>query len=273
MALFIASLNSGSNGNCYYVGNETEAVLIDLGISCREAEKRLKRLNLAISKIKGIFISHEHSDHIKGLRVFCKKHKVPVFINSKTLHGCGFILSPTSIHPLDYTQSIEIGTLKVTAFSKYHDAADPCSFLVESNGICIGVFTDIGLACANTIHHFKQCHAAFLESNYDDNMLDQGNYPPHLKARIKDGKGHLSNRQALQLFLDHKPTWMTHLILSHLSENNNHPAIVEKLFKENANGVEIIIASRYAETNVIKINTAEAGNNTRISALKQLELF
>ncbi len=273
MSVFIASLNSGSNGNCYYVGNENEAVLIDIGISCREVEKRLNQLKLSPSKIKAVFISHEHSDHIKGLRVFSKRHGIPVFINSKTLHGCRFILSPSSIRPLNYPDSIKIGNLNITAFSKYHDAADPCSFMVESNGIKIGIFTDIGFACANIIHHFKQCHAAFLESNYDENMLEQGNYPYHLKARIRGGKGHLSNRQALQLFLEHKPAWMTHLILSHLSANNNRPDIVEKLFRENCCGVEIVVASRQRETPLFSIGANVLSERIVQPELTQLALF
>ena len=116
------------------------------------------------------------------------------------------------------------------------------------------MFTDIGIACKNVIHHFKQCHAAFLEANYDDTMLEQGRYPYFLKNRIRGGMGHLSNKQALELFTAYKPSFMSHLFLSHLSKNNNCPQLVEKLFNQHAGGVKMIVASRYEETGVYHIS-------------------
>lgn len=274
MSLFIASLNSGSNGNCYYVGNRKEAVLIDVGISCREVEKRLKRLDLDLSGIKAVFISHEHSDHIKGLRVFSKKHRIPVFISEKTMGGCRFVLTESPVHALDYLQSVSVGEIRVTPFSKCHDAADPCSFMVEYEGTRIGIFTDIGTACANVVRYFRQCHAAFLESNYDEVMLAEGSYPYHLKARIRGGKGHLSNDEALRLFIEHRHSSMTHLILSHLSANNNHPDLVERLFKENAGGVEICVAPRHQETPLFEIFGEGISKKTAtIEKMTQLVLF
>ena len=118
----------------------------------------------------------------------------------------------------------------------------------------MGVFTDIGKPCENLIHHFKQCHAAFLESNYDVTMLENGRYPYFLKKRISGDKGHLSNKQALELFTMHRPSFMSHLLLSHLSKNNNCPKLVQHLFNEHAAGVKIIVTSRYEETEVYHIN-------------------
>jgi phosphoribosyl 1,2-cyclic phosphodiesterase len=112
----------------------------------------------------------------------------------------------------------------------------------------VGIFTDIGIACKDLISYFKQCHAAFLETNYDDTMLEQGSYLHFLKNRIRGGKGHLSNKQALELFKTHKSRFMTHLFLSHLSKNNNCPKLVQQLFNQHANGIKIILASRYNET-------------------------
>ncbi|HLP22372.1 MAG TPA: hypothetical protein VK174_18785, partial [Chitinophagales bacterium] len=114
----------------------------------------------------------------------------------------------------------------------------------------------IGIACKRVVHYFKQCHAAFLESNYDEQMLETGGYPWHLKRRISGGQGHISNVQALKLFCDHRPAFMSHLILSHLSKNNNDPAIVDRLFNQHANGVSITVASRYNATPVFQINSA-----------------
>jgi len=253
--LYFASLNSGSNGNCYYVGNADEAVLIDAGISCREIEKRMARLGLSIDRVKAIFISHEHSDHISGLCTMVKRYKLPVYISSGTLRGCRFTLDKHLVHHFSGNQQINIGALTVSSFSKAHDANEPYSFTVSQNGATVGVFTDLGIPCNNLVHHFSKCHAAFLESNYDENMLENGNYPYHLKKRIRGGHGHLSNAQALEVFNAHRPAFMSHLVLSHLSKNNNCPTLVEQLFKSHANGVNIIVASRYEETPLFQIGT------------------
>jgi hypothetical protein len=110
------------------------------------------------------------------------------------------------------------------------------------------------------IKHFQQCHAAFLEANYDEQMLEEGNYPFYLKSRIRGGKGHLSNKQALQLFTTHKPAFMSHLLLSHLSKNNNCPKLVHELFNKHAGDVKMVVASRYEETAVYHIGQSESSN-------------
>jgi phosphoribosyl 1,2-cyclic phosphodiesterase len=268
MSLFITSLNSGSNGNCYYVGNEHEAVLVDAGISCRETEKRMKRLGLSIGKVKGIFISHEHSDHISGIPILAKKYQIPVYITPATLPHLR--LNPDEyqfIHFVAYAPVI-IGDLAITAFPKFHDASEPHSFVITCRDITVGIFTDIGIACEHLIVNFKKCHAAFLEANYDDEMLNNGGYPYHLKRRISGGHGHLSNKQALELFMEHKPAFMSHLLLAHLSKNNNSPQLVYEIFKAKANGTKIIVASRFEETPVYHIainNVAVAGKAKQLT--------
>jgi phosphoribosyl 1,2-cyclic phosphodiesterase len=265
MSLFISSLNSGSNGNCYYVGNAEEAVLVDAGISCLETEKRMKRLGLAIDKLKAIVISHEHSDHIRGVEVLSRKYKLPVYITAKTKQNGRLQLEEQLTRTFCATEPIQIGNLSITAFSKLHDAIDPHSFVISHNHINVGVFTDIGFACKQLVHHFKQCHAAFLEANYDDEMLLKGRYPYHLKQRIRGGKGHLSNAQALAVFKDHRPGFMSHLFLSHLSKDNNCPELVADLFKQHAAGTDIIVASRYQESAVLEISSSD-----RIVAAKKM---
>jgi phosphoribosyl 1,2-cyclic phosphodiesterase len=253
MSLYIASLNSGSNGNCYYIGNENEAILVDAGISCREIEQRLKRLHLSVQKIKAVFISHEHRDHIKGLAVFSRKYHLPVYISPATRKEAKLKLDKDKVMPFQSLKSIAIGEILVTPFSKQHDAVDPYSFTVGCRNINVGVFTDIGTPSEQLIVHFKQCHAAFLESNYDEEMLEKGTYPYYLKTRIRGGMGHLSNRQALELFTIHRPVFMSHLLLSHLSKNNNSPQLVQELFEQHSKGVKIVVASRYEESAVYYI--------------------
>ena len=251
--LSIASLNSGSNGNCYYIGNDREAILVDAGLSSRETDRRMKRLGLNPKTLQGVFITHEHGDHIKGLRSLVKKYKVPVYITSKTVEYGRLKIKEPYLKNFNPFVPIKIGGLSIIAVPKFHDACDPHSFVVSCNYVNVGIFTDTGSPCKNLIHHFKQCHAAFLESNYDETMLDQGTYPYALKNRIRGGRGHLSNRQALQLFLEYRPPHMSHLFLSHLSENNNRPEIVHNLFSPCAGRTKIVIASRYEETELYHI--------------------
>jgi phosphoribosyl 1,2-cyclic phosphodiesterase len=258
MSLFIASLNSGSNGNCYYIGNEHEAILVDAGISCRETERRMKRLGLSMQKLKAIFISHEHSDHINGVAVLSRKYDLPVYITPGTLQNCNLSLNEKLVFSFLAYEAVQVGGLFISAFPKFHDAAHPHSFIIESEGVKVGVLTDIGAACQHVISQFSQCHAAFLEANYDEEMLDKGRYPYYLKKRIRGGHGHLSNSQALDVFINHRPNYMSHLLLSHLSRDNNNPELVHRLFSQHANGTQIIVASRYEETAVYHISGVPA---------------
>jgi phosphoribosyl 1,2-cyclic phosphodiesterase len=139
----------------------------------------------------------------------------------------------------------------------------------------VGVFTDIGAPCEHLIRQFGECHAAFLEANYDEQMLEQGRYPYYLKNRVRGGKGHLSNKQALELFTTHRSPFMSHLVLSHLSENNNCPKLVRELFTQHANGTEIVVASRYEETAVYHIynsNISKVSSDQHFLSSSQLQL-
>jgi phosphoribosyl 1,2-cyclic phosphodiesterase len=253
MSLFITSLASGSNGNCYYVGNEHEAVLVDAGISCRETERRMSHLGLSIKKVKAIFISHEHTDHTRGAEFISRKHRIPVYITATTHRNSRLLFEPQLVRHFSVKGPVHIGDLSVHAFPKRHDASEPHSFTIKGNGITIGVLTDIGTACEQVVKNLSQCHAAFLEANYDETMLENGNYPVFLKKRIRGDDGHLSNRQALELFTTHRPPFMTLLVLSHLSAENNSTQLVNDLFTKHASGVRIVIASRYEETELFCI--------------------
>jgi phosphoribosyl 1,2-cyclic phosphodiesterase len=278
MSLFISSLNSGSNANCYYVGNSQEAVLVDAGLSCRETEKRMKQLGLSMDAVKALFISHEHTDHITGMPGISKKYRLPVYITGETMNNSNMPVEPQLIRSFKHAKPVSIGSLSVIPFRKSHDAADPHSFMISGHGVNIGVITDIGYACKQVIKYFRQCQAIFLEANYCDNMLEKGHYPPYLKKRIRSDEGHLSNDQALELFLQYKSGDLRLLILSHLSKNNNDPELVEKLFKRNAGDTKIVVASRYnaspvfcVDGNTIKAVQKRKGRMARNE--KQLSMF
>lgn len=266
MALQVCSLNSGSNGNCYYIGNETDAVLVDAGISCRETEKRMKKAGLDIKKLKAIFVSHEHGDHIKGVSTLANKYHLPVYITEGTAKN-GPILIRHLSKSFSAGEAINIGGLRIIPFSKFHDAQDPHSFVITHAEVTVGVFTDIGCACPQVIHYFKQCHAVFLESNYDDDMLENGRYPIHLKNRIRGDHGHLSNKQALELFIKHRPAFMSHVFLSHLSKENNCPNLAVKNFENHAGQVKVLVASRDAAMEVLEI-TSSSKNKPLLKPVK-----
>ncbi|WP_127124711.1 MBL fold metallo-hydrolase [Pseudoflavitalea rhizosphaerae] len=268
MAVHITSLNSGSNGNCYYIGNSTEAVLIDAGISCRETEKRMKRLGLEISVVKAIFVTHEHADHITGISVLSKKHSLPVYITDATMRASRISVAPSLLHSFTAGSTISIGNLQVTAFKKYHDASDPHSFMVSDGQVNIGIITDIGHACKEVVNCFTQCHAVFLESNYCDDMLANSDYPWHLKKRISSDHGHLSNAAALELFTSYRSRHLSHLILSHLSKNNNKPELVNELFSAQAGGTKIVVASRYEESELFFVDGKEVEGNEMLQLNK-----
>ncbi|MCX6278202.1 MAG: MBL fold metallo-hydrolase [Bacteroidetes bacterium] len=250
MPLNLASLNSGSNGNCYYIGNGQEAVLIDAGVSCREIERRMIRMGLGIRDVKAIFITHEHTDHTRGAEVISRKFGIPVYITERTYHQSRMKLAPHLMKPFATGIPVDVGAFQIHPFPKWHDAAEPHSFTVSADGITAGVFTDIGTACEHVAHHLSRCHAAFLESNYDETMLEKGRYPYYLKQRIRGAEGHLSNDQALDLFTTHRSNHLKLLILSHLSAENNQPQLVHDLFSRHANGARIAVASRHEETEV-----------------------
>jgi phosphoribosyl 1,2-cyclic phosphodiesterase len=254
MPLYISSINSGSNGNCYYIGNRQEAVLIDAGISCRETEKRMGRLGLSLSTVKAIFVSHEHGDHITGIPAISKKHRIPVYITPATLKSSNIPIDPELTFPFKSGEPVKIGGLKITAFAKKHDASDPHSFMVADQTVKVGIFTDLGICCDQLKKYFALCDAAFLESNYCADMLEKGNYPFHLKKRISGGHGHLSNKQALDLFQLYRGKQLKQLILSHLSKNNNDPELVAGLFNAVRKQTRITVASRYHEMPVLTVS-------------------
>jgi phosphoribosyl 1,2-cyclic phosphodiesterase len=257
--LNIASIASGSNGNCYYLEDNDDAILVDAGISAKQIVERMARLGLSPSKLRGVFISHEHSDHIRGLDAFTRRYAVPVFMTSKTYSAYGKIIRGSSLNYFLPGKPVQLGKICVNPFLKSHDAAEPCSFSISSGNKTVAVMTDIGLQCANVIDHLKNADAIFLESNYDDDMLRTGYYPPYLKARISSDLGHLSNTQAARLALEHASPRLKHVFLSHLSANNNTPEMALGTFthfisQRSDLNVEVTLTSREKESVLVSVD-------------------
>lgn len=250
----ICAIASGSNGNCYYIGNETEAVLVDAGISGKEILSRLKTKNLNHLKIKAVFVSHEHTDHIRGVRGISQKLHVPIYLTSKTYFGAYKNVRPSNPRFFNPGDIVEIGGFKIHAFTKNHDAAEPCSFRIEHGEHSIGVLTDIGEACSNVVETVSKSSALFLESNYDEKMLWDGGYPWFLKKRVASEVGHLSNDQAFELLDQHTNGQLQCVFLSHISkENNTHEIALERMAGLKTR-FEVKIASRYAPSDVFVLS-------------------
>ena len=249
----ICALASGSNGNCYYIGNKVDAILIDAGINCKQILMRMKTKGLDPAKIRGIFITHEHNDHVCGARVLGKKLDVPVYMTKGTYQSLYLTNQPLAVRFINPGEPVMLIPFIIHPILKNHDAKEPTSFRIDFQGISIGVFTDIGLPCQNVTSHIKACHAIFLETNYDEKMLWEGSYPYHLKQRVASDVGHLSNLQALNLLSEHAGPSLKWVFLSHLSAENNTPQIAWDALKHLENRFNLRLTSRREASDLIAI--------------------
>lgn len=251
--LEICAIASGSNGNCYYIGNENVAVLIDVGISSKQVLRRMKERNLNPTKIKAVFITHEHSDHLSGARVFGNRLHVPIYLTAKTWYSAYKNMRPDVPMFFNPGEIINIGDFAIHSFLKNHDASEPCSFRVQHYGKNVGVFTDIGEACENVTQHLQMCDGLFLETNYDETMLWKGSYPWFLKQRVASSVGHLSNKQAFELLHTHAGENLKCVFLSHLSKENNTHEIASETMQPLTSKFEIKLTSRFEAGEVYKL--------------------
>jgi phosphoribosyl 1,2-cyclic phosphodiesterase len=249
----LCAIASGSNGNCYYIGNHHEAVLIDAGISARQIVGRMLQQGIDPAKLKAVFISHEHADHTSGARVLSKRLNIPVFVTSRTFMAMYNYHRPMAPRFFEPDTEIRVGSFLIYPFLKNHDAAEPCSFRVMHDELSIGVFTDIGSPCERLRHHLQQCQALFLETNYDEKMLWEGRYPWPLKKRIASEVGHLSNDQAYELINSLSGSRLQLVFLSHLSAENNTPEKAMARFEGLQDRMKIRLTSRYHAGEVIQI--------------------
>lgn len=249
----ICALASGSNGNCYYIGNEQSAVLVDAGIHYRRIVERFSNTNLRLEKVKGVFISHEHYDHVIGMRVLSKKKYITGIFSRKTFNNLHSNSKPELYSFFDTDKPYIIDEISVSPFSKQHDAIDPHSFIINLNGKTIGVMTDIGVISQDIGEQIAKCDAIFLESNYDDKMLWEGKYPYYLKQRVASDIGHLSNEQARDAVLKYGSDKLSHIFLSHISAENNTPELAFESFADIAKDKKLILTSRLKATEVVKL--------------------
>lgn len=223
----IYPLFSSSKGNCTYISNGGDGILIDCGVSFLQLNKAFELNGLPLSSVKAVFITHEHSDHIKGLGLFTKKTGVPVYSQSLTLDSLydkGCLNSNVN----DMPEKAYIGDMCVSSFNTSHDAACPCGYRItfpDKKSCC--VCTDLGYVSLEVRNALKGSTAVLLESNYDEKMLRNGPYPVYLKERIRSEIGHLSNTESAEFAAELVKSGTTRLILGHLSQENNTPDLAE----------------------------------------------
>lgn len=221
------SITSGSSGNCIYVGSEQASLLIDVGISGKKVEAGLNSIERKTSEMDGILITHEHSDHIKGLGVLARKYQIPIYATAGTIEA---MKSYTPLGKVDHSlyrvikpdEPFLIKDLEVEPFAISHDAAQPVAYRINKDHKSVGVITDLGVYNDYIVDHLKGLDCVLLEANHDINMLQVGGYPYYLKQRILGDRGHLSNENAGRLLCRILHDGLKSVTLGHLSRENNY---------------------------------------------------
>ena len=223
----LASIASGSSGNCIYIGSDRHHVLVDAGIGRKRVEEGLAALDLSPADLDGILITHEHSDHISGLGVLSRRYEIPIYGTAATLERIRETKSlgafPGDLfHPVEAGSAFSLGDLEIQSFPVEHDAADPVAYRVDCGEASMAVVTDLGEYQPEILEHLRDLDALLLEANHDLRMLQAGPYPYYLKQRVMGKQGHLSNDAAGQLLAEIWQPRLEHVLLGHLSKENNY---------------------------------------------------
>lgn len=222
----LCSITSGSSGNCIYVGSDTTGVLIDAGLSGKKIEEGLNSVDRTLKEIQGILVTHEHSDHIRGIGVLARKYGLPIYATAGTIEGiiqtqATGKIDESLFHRIRADEPFTLGDLNINPIHISHDAAEPVAFRVEHQGKSTAVITDLGNYTDYTVDKLKGLDVLLLEANHDINMLQVGSYPYYLKQRILGDRGHLSNEASGQLLCSLLHDQLKHVFLGHLSKENN----------------------------------------------------
>ena len=261
--LKFCSLYSGSSGNSLFVETPTTKLLVDAGESSKKIENALNNLNIDASNIDGILVTHEHSDHIKGLGTFAKKFNIPVYANKETWDAMPEVaqrIEPSCQNNFIPYEKFDIGDFKILPFQIPHDAANPCGFNLFYGNQKISIATDLGHMDTKLIKYLEESEFVLLEANYDPNILKCSKYPYTLKQRIAGPNGHLSNEMAGKTISYLLKSGLSKVMLGHLSRENNFPelayqTVVDELCNNNfdENKISISVANRHMPSNIVNI--------------------
>lgn len=266
-SLRICSLGSGSRGNATFVATERTRLLVDAGFSFRELTKRLLAIGEEPEKLDGVLISHEHSDHIKGLPQIAKRLHCPIYITARTAQAidwgpaeCGAVESGgvgARLETFQAGETLRIADLDIDSFTIPHDAADPVAFAVRCQGLKASLVTDLGYLTESVKYKIRGSDLLMLESNHDLDMLKVGPHPWFVKQRVMSRVGHLSNHAVSDFLETDFPSGCRWLVLAHLSESNNHPEVA-RLFagaalRNSAAATQLVVAGQHHSTEVFEL--------------------
>ena len=258
MSVRVCVLGSGSKGNSTLVATERTRLLVDAGFSKKETFRRLTAVGERTDNFDALLISHEHSDHVNGLKSLARGLKVPVYITSPTREVLQWDPRANAFETISPGQRFTIGDFEIAPFSIPHDAVDPIAFTLEAEGVKVGVITDLGYVPQLVKQHARGCHCLVLESNHDLDMLKTGPYPWVVKQRVMSRHGHLSNNATAGFLVDDYDGSAEVMVLAHLSEKNNHPGLVihsaNRAFEKRGKGrpSELHLASQSEPTKVFQ---------------------
>ncbi|MFT4625698.1 MAG: phosphoribosyl 1,2-cyclic phosphodiesterase [Myxococcota bacterium] len=230
----LAPLGSGSRGNCTYIGDDTRGVLVDCGLSARQTLLRLEAAGLGAVRIEGVLVTHEHGDHVAAARVLSDRlerrqgHTVPFFMTRGTAGALRDRVRPKELITIQSGRRFRVGSLEVEPFTVPHDTCDPVAYTVKVGDTVAAVVTDLGRSTRLVEQQLARCSLALIEFNHDLGMLMDGPYPWALKQRVRGRHGHLSNAQAAELVRRAATPRLEHLLLAHLSDDNNEPAVARE---------------------------------------------
>ncbi len=226
-------LASGSKGNAIFFGTKNTRILIDAGISAKTVAERLDEIGVALSDIDAILITHEHTDHIKGLSSLAFKHKIPVFANSDTAKAIVEILGEAPKFKIFSTgETFEFGDIEVHPFSIQHDTLDPVAFTIKTGQLKTGFCTDLGFATTLVKNHLQNCDYLYIEANHQPSMVHACNRPQIYKQRVLSRQGHLSNEQCAELLCEVAHKNLKHIHLAHLSQECNNPTLALEIIMQ-----------------------------------------
>ncbi|PCI46060.1 MAG: MBL fold metallo-hydrolase [Moraxellaceae bacterium] len=223
-----ASLGSGSKGNGTLIRDSETCLLVDCGFSLKRTLARLEVLALSPSDIDGILVTHEHTDHIRGVGLLARKFDIPVFLTEGTCQA-DFLDERHNVFIIDDNETFEIRDLEVQSVPVSHDARNPCQFIISNETRCFGLLTDVGVISNHLIEAYKACDSLVMEFNYDSVSLEYGDYPEFLKRRVSGNLGHLSNQQACEFLVAVDANRSKNIIAAHISLKNNDPSLVRDL--------------------------------------------
>jgi phosphoribosyl 1,2-cyclic phosphodiesterase len=230
-------LASGSKGNCLYIGTNQTKLLIDVGLSYKATCERLNEIGVSIEDIDAVLISHEHSDHMRGLERVSAKHSIPVFANSETAKALMGNLKVVPRFKIFSTgETFEFGDIQIHPFSIQHDTFDPVAFTFQLLGLKVGVCTDLGFVTTLVTAHLRECDYLYVEANHEPSMVYACPRPPIYKQRVLGRQGHLSNEMCADLVKEVKHSKLRHVYLAHLSEECNNPELALKKVGEHLEG-------------------------------------